>query len=633
MELYSQILKYQIQLAQQCSRSGLFRFLRDLVVADNWKVIIIDLKKTEERINKDLSTFGSNTLEGIDDKVSELQNQADKSWALLMKTKVDVEARTPFNRLRPMLNCSFQVIGQNQLLGGLPHAEYAAFDSFEDRNRPKCLAGTRVDILNQIQNWGEGHGDEYIFWLNGLAGTGKSTIARTVADTFANKGCLGASFFFSRGKGERGRAATLFTTLAVQLTKVVPDLTHHICEAIKKDGDIGRQTLLNQWKHLILQPLLLLDKSLLLSLVLIFVIDALDECEGDKDILEILRLLTEVRDLKNLQVRIFITSRPETPIRLGFCKLPEIVHHDLTLQSVPEPVIEHDISIFLRYELAKIKEEHSLEEDWPGYENTKILCQKADRLFIYAATVCLFLSTSRYPEDRLSEMLQVNSKRHSSTKELDEMYLLVLTHSITKGHDEDNKDMAKLFKRIVGSIIILFDSLSTAALTNLLAVSPAKMKGTLEPLHSVLDISQDQTSPIKLFHLSFRDFLLDMERCPDTQFWVNEKKAHSSLVESCIEVISNSLRRDICGLQMPGASVSEVRHSWVDQCLPDHVQYACRYWIDHLRQSDIELCDNGQVHKFLNKHFLHWLEALSLMRNMSGAVVMVKSLESLLMVS
>jgi hypothetical protein len=103
VELYTQILQYQILLAQQYSRSGLFRFLRDFVLADDWKLMLEELKKTEERISNDLRTLGSNTLKVINDRVSELQNQAEKSWALLMETKAGIKARTPFNILTPML--------------------------------------------------------------------------------------------------------------------------------------------------------------------------------------------------------------------------------------------------------------------------------------------------------------------------------------------------------------------------------------------------------------------------------------------------------------------------------------------------------------------------------------------------
>jgi hypothetical protein len=63
------------------------------VVADDWKVMLTEIKSTEEGVNKDLGTFGSNTLKGIDDKVSELQNQAQKLLDALMETGARVEAR------------------------------------------------------------------------------------------------------------------------------------------------------------------------------------------------------------------------------------------------------------------------------------------------------------------------------------------------------------------------------------------------------------------------------------------------------------------------------------------------------------------------------------------------------------
>ena len=201
-----------------------------------------------------------------------------------------------------------------------------------------------------------------------MAGTGKSTIARTIADSFAAKRRLGASFFFSRGRGDRGHVTKLFTTIALQLTEALPDLKRHVCNIVAKHGDIGEQRLRDQWMHLILQPLFTVDKSLLLSLVLVFVIDALDECEGDKDLLEILRLLTEVKDLKKIRVRVFIISRPEIPIRRGFRDMSGIIHHGLMLHSIPRSVIEYDISIFLRHELVKIQNDKSLEKDWPGEE-------------------------------------------------------------------------------------------------------------------------------------------------------------------------------------------------------------------------------------------------------------------------
>jgi hypothetical protein len=490
--------------------------------------------------------------------------------------------------------------------------------------------GTRIDILSQIQDWGKGDGDKCILWLNGMAGTGKSTIARTVARRFHGNGCLGASFFFSRGQEDRADATKFFTTLARQLTDALPDLKRHVCDAITKDSAIGRKSLTDQWKQLILHPLLMLEERLLLSVVLVVVIDALDECEGDGDIQEILRLLIQVRHPKLIRMRIFITSRPETPIRLGFHNMPEIVHHDLMLHSISRSVIEHDITLFLRYELGQIKRNRSIEGDWPGEENIQKLIHKADRLFIYAATVCRFIGGSLYPENRLSEMLQVSSASPSSTKELDGMYMRILEYSIAAGCDEDKQDLARLFKRIVGSIVILFDSLPSAALTKLLAVSSTEVNRTLELLHSVLDVSHDEISPIQLFHHSFRDFLLDEARCPDPQFRIDEIAAHNDLFVHCLKLMSEHLRKDMCSLRFPGALTSEVEKSKVEKCLPLDIQYACRYWVSHLQRGNVVLHDIGQVYTFLKAHFLHWLEALSLIGKMSEGVHMATELSKYL---
>ena len=91
-------------------------------------------------------------------------------------------------------------------------------------------------------------------------------------------------------------------------------------------------------------------------------------------------------------------------------------------------------------------------------------------------------------------------------------------------------------------------------------------------------------------------------------------------------------------LHIPGALVSRVERDQVDAHLPKYVQYACCYWTAHLsqasnfQQAQIGLCDDGKIHKFPQKHFLHWLEVLSLLRKMSEGVQMVVDLEKMLMV-
>ena len=305
-----------------------------------------------------------------------------------------------------------------------------------------CHSETRVQLLQDIEDWSWASQGRPIFWLKGLAGTGKSTVAKTIASRFDAKQRLGASFFFARGQGDRGHAKMFFTTLAFQLSTLSETLSYTISEAIGTNQDIVNKRFHEQWRHLICGPL---EKCPLHHPILV-VIDALDECDSENDVGELLRVISRVKDIHACSLRFFITSRPETSIRLGFHNMPEIVHHDLMLHSIPRSVIEHDITLFLRYELGKVRKDRFIEEDWPGEENIQKLIHKADRLFIYAATVCRFIGGCLYPEKRLSEMLQVSSASPSSTKELDRMYMQILEYSIATGCDEDRKDMARLFK-------------------------------------------------------------------------------------------------------------------------------------------------------------------------------------------
>jgi hypothetical protein len=113
---------------------------------------------------------------------------------------------------------------------------------------------------------------------------------------------------------------------------------------------------------------------------------------------------------------------------------------------------------------------------------------------------------------------------------------------------------------------------------------------------------------------------------------VDEKKAHTALADFCIRLMSEKLRRDICSLHLPGALAEDVEDDQIERCLPSELQYACRYWVQHLQKSGLHLHDDGPVHIFMQEHWLHWLEALSLMRKISEAIFTTISLESAVVV-
>ncbi|KAL8911316.1 MAG: hypothetical protein Q9171_003481 [Xanthocarpia ochracea] len=524
---------------------------------------------------------------------------------------------------------------QERLLAKLPLARNASFDSWDRQHESLCIEDTRVELLQRLRDWGTAH-PKPLYWLSGMAGTGKSTIARTLAHYFQSIGTLGGSFFFSRSSGEANNAVNFVGTLARHLANRSLKLRRSVCEAISTHEDVTRQGLRNQWKELILTPLSSTRPQLEGRTTLNLVIDALDECGSDEDIETILQLCVEVKDLKEVDLGIFITSRPEVTIRLGFDAIPDIIHQKLDLRDMPRYLVEHDLSVLLEREFRLISIKHKL-PGWPKHEEIRSLVQQSDCLFIYATTACRYIGElDKDPEERLSEVLGSGSTRGGNTARLDLMYMQVLTSSlITDRSETDITETCDRFKQVVGSIVTLFDEFSICGLAGLLGVSDKRVEQSLCRLHSVLNIPKDVESSIRLLHPSFRDYLLDKKRS-DARFCVDRGLKHEDLAKHCLRVMSTGLKRNMGHLTTPGSPPHDAKREHLNTQLPKHVQYACQYWVDHLKDIKADsgtkhsFPNDGDIQSFFQKDFLHWLEAMSLMAKMSQAVLLITRLEDLL---
>ena len=165
-----------------------------------------------------------------------------------------------------------------------------------------------MDVLLQLERWVKDDQDHRVFWLNGLAGTGKSTITQTFAEiSFADRN-LGASFFCSRGFEDRSNLQAIFPTLAFQLAYQYPSFRKQLLRILKANRSIGRESLCSQMEKVIVDPL----KATRISTLII--IDALDECKDEEPASAILSILSRYVD-QIPSVKFFITGRPEPRIR------------------------------------------------------------------------------------------------------------------------------------------------------------------------------------------------------------------------------------------------------------------------------------------------------------------------------
>jgi type II secretory pathway predicted ATPase ExeA len=502
-------------------------------------------------------------------------------------------------------------------------AEESFYNSYINEREDFCLPDTRTELLSQISRWADSVDSQCIFWLNGMAGTGKSTIARTVARSFDHKGQLGATFFFKRGEADRSNAKFLISTLTRQLVarhrRMVPD----VLNAIENDPNLSSKFLSEQFDKLLLQPLLKLRLNQPTTTVV--VIDALDECNRDDDIQILLRLLPRLQNVQSVRLRIFLTSRPELPIRLGFKQNNN--HRDLVLHELPKPVIEHDIRLFLEHKLSEIRDERSLAKEWPENENIEKLVKMAVPLFIFAATICRFVGDRDWlPEERLAAVLQ--DEAATSTSDIERTYLPVLNQLVLSKNERDCERLMDEFQNIVGIIILLATPLSVIALARLTGIPQRTISNRLNRFHSVLNIPDEPHEPIRILHLSFRDFLINTT----STFHVDEKETHRKIVLHCFRVMDTGLKQNICGLSSYGIQRADIASQTVDQHLSADLQYSCQYWVYHLQQSRGYISEYP-ILRFLKTHLLHWFEALSLMGILSEAVGIIDMLRDVVAVS
>lgn len=497
----------------------------------------------------------------------------------------------------------------------------AAFDAY-DNPHDECLPGTREALLEEINDWAKKSDGKCIFWLQGMAGTGKSTISRTMAARLRKQQLLGASFFFKRGEEDRGTAKRLFPTLIEQLVISVPQLIPSVQKAIDDDPLISEKGLGDQFRNLILNPFLEAQQSIEQSPTII-VIDALDECDRDSDIVVLLKLLPLVQAVASTQLRFLLTSRPELHLRLGFRDITGS-HQDFVLHEIPEPVIEHDITLYIKHQLDQLRKRRSLPATWPSATNTNTLIKRSIPLFIAAVTLCRFLGDPNWRPNKRLEVILSDQSRYITG--MDSTYIPVLKHILSGDDEENSQQLASEFKEIVGVIVILANPLSVNSLSRLIENDPDDVQCRLEKLHSVLSVPEDLNKPVRLLHLSFREFLLDHRKI-NSEFHVDEKQVNQRLATRCIRLMRHDLKRNICNLPSPGTKRNEISLATIQQHISPELNYACRYWVHHFIQCASPSCILSEVYSFFEEHFLHWVEVMSILGLISELIRIVLSLQ------
>ncbi|KDQ28304.1 hypothetical protein PLEOSDRAFT_1104972 [Pleurotus ostreatus PC15] len=483
----------------------------------------------------------------------------------------------------------------------LPFAN-AAFDSINVDNKSEVLPGTRVAIMEQVDRWATSTCQERVFWLRGAAGTGKSTIAKSVAAKFSKAKQLGASFFFVQDVQDLGDTRLLITTIACHLARLDGPVGAAIKAAARQQPP-GLKGVWWQVNDLLREPLKDLKPQ---PEPIVIVIDALDEASDRDSVVTSLRLLTTQLITLPVNIKLFVTSRPDPRIETVLSGASLLVLHD-----IEKTILDHDIKLYIEYAFREIQD--SKQAFQYTSEDIQSLVEHSGGLFIYVSTAIKLLKDSIDPSKALQGLFTRKSDRM-----LDELYLQVLERAFG-AHDVNsdisgNRDAWNERLRILGIIVLSQDRHPCSTLAGLLDKRTAAIRDALSHLGAVILVPQDDDLPVRILHASFTDFIVDATRCTNRQFAINTTELHSFLAEECIHHMNRLLVENPCNISDPYALNSDVPDldERINQFLPRHLQYASRSWAYHLSLSTYSTSLKEQLRVFCKIHLLEWLEVMSL---------------------
>jgi hypothetical protein len=406
-----------------------------------------------------------------------------------------------------------------------------------------CQEGTREKVLGEILAWSRATTTYPVFWLVGHAGSGKSTIAHTIAKQCDDDHRLAFSFFFSSGKQDRGNTAKFVPTFAYQLAQAFDVVQPVMRRTLIDHPSTLHLRLCDQIEKLITRPALAIPRSIQPMVV---VIDGLDE-SSDKNLLcDLIGLLVDTT--KHIPFRFLFTSRPERHIQQTFESLS--TRRKAYFLSLRDFLARSDVRSYLQLHLSKIRDQNDhlmrdVPDPWPSPQTLDVLVHQSDGLFIYVSTLVKFVAgmshMTELPQERLQAAMTTN-------RGVDPLYHQVLSTA----------QKPEYFHQVIGTIVFLRHPLTISKLGQLLQLPFSYIRLALDGCQSILVVPDSgHWGTVHPYHASLRDFLTDHNRAG--AYFFDPQVYHVSILVACLELIRMNGDYD-------GGS---------------HLFYACKNWCYH----------------------------------------------------
>ena len=500
-----------------------------------------------------------------------------------------------------------------------------------------------------IYSWVDDLEGPQVFWLNGLAGTGKSYIAHMIAGGWGVRRKPPAFFSCSRGSEENGNPKLIIPTLTYQLVYMDPPQLSKYLSVAESGTNFKDQPPQVQMEKLLVNPLV---GSTTPALVLI---DGLDECKDEKTVSEILAALKFIPSIP--QVKFLIVSRPRRHIREGLLRLAEDHPCRVGTFALHEAGSNYkDIRRFLRDKVLSldIHNYETLDEDLDQ------LFELAGGLFIYAKAAVKFMESLGYKHREQLQVLLNSPSKSVLTVSLNRIAAPTICSFYTTALKEAFRDCKPedypKVRSIIGTVVLVTKPLSPSTIATLLGLNADDVLLHLESIESFLimgkgnddvgkgnddvgkgnddvgkgnnDVGKGNNDvgkgkeimrelnnimqeakyhPVQPFHPSFPTFLTNQDLCTDKDFHVSPPTLHKQLLVRCLKLMNEKLVEN-----------STVTNSGVNKGAKKHadaaLEYACMSWHKHLAGTIPSVEDLSEItdhlYLFLREKLSYWWKVL-----------------------
>ncbi|KAH8823400.1 WD40-repeat-containing domain protein [Flagelloscypha sp. PMI_526] len=479
--------------------------------------------------------------------------------------------------------------------------------------RQPCTPGTRIAILQRLLDCATAHEldlNNSLFWLYGLAGTGKTTILRDICERLQRLNILASSYFCSIQLSS-GDARHLVPTIARHLASRSKTFKAALILQLQQDPDLFFATLKPQFEYLLCNPWKVAAHQNVACAARVVVIDALDECDRGE---EFLSLLLDAIDDGQLQGIQFIVSSRPVPRLLKRVRAMRPDSPQVSLHEIPKEEVNGDIRRYL---------EANLFLPSPRIDQ---LVARADGLFIYASTLVKYLTPTQplahiELERRLEKVLAQTLERSS----INPLYKQIVDIALSLDDDE----VMQTRWSILHAILCAAEPPSADVVAGLLGVDSQVVTALVDSLYSVL-FTAGVGGPIYIFHASFHDFIVSSI---DGKFGFNASRTHSILAQACLVEMNKSLRFNVCHLEssfIPDADLNPPLEQRILTHMGDFLVYASRHWWLHVKRCDEKSQSNifPRIERVLQAKGIYWIEAMSLLEDIRGCKEVLAELSS-----